>query len=180
MHTCPTQKSPLQYSKTYYPLLPTITPPPCPWRTCHHPQQVHLWAAAQHEAEAQQHPGQVGRSEGEDTQEAECDVGVPPAPHIHHHERQAAAKELNGRKGGHQRQQGAAKQQHPQEICTAVAEGPCSSSDMNNELDVARRKSNQAEQVSGVLTNLHTGPCRPEPVSGMLPGRTDVLPGHLT
>mmetsp|Transcript_31121 Transcript_31121/g.69163 ORF Transcript_31121/g.69163 Transcript_31121/m.69163 type:complete len:205 (+) Transcript_31121:282-896(+) len=66
---------------------------------CCHAHEVHHWAAAQHQAECQQHPGQVGRSEVEDTQEVEVDVLVAPAPHVYHHERQAAAQELDVDKG---------------------------------------------------------------------------------
>ena len=36
-----------------------------------------------HDGEGQQHPGQVGSREGEEAQEAEGDIGVPSAPHIH-------------------------------------------------------------------------------------------------
>ncbi len=48
-----------------------------------HAEQVDHGAAAQHDAEREQHPGQVGRREVEDAQEAQIDILVPPAPHVH-------------------------------------------------------------------------------------------------
>lgn len=63
--------------------------------TCNHAQQVHLWTAAQHDAEGKQDPRQVGCREVEDTQETEVHVLMSSTPHINHHESQAAAQELN-------------------------------------------------------------------------------------
>lgn len=59
----------------------TATPTQRP--TCAHAHQVHHRAAPQHDREGQQHPGQVGRGEVEEPQEAHLHVLVPPPPHIH-------------------------------------------------------------------------------------------------
>jgi hypothetical protein len=104
---------------------PPHTHTPHTQRTRDHAEQVHLWAAAQHHTEAQQHPGQVGRREVEYAQEREVDVRVAAAPHVHHHERQAAAQKLQVRKGRQQREQPAATQQHPEEVGALATERAC-------------------------------------------------------
>jgi len=53
---------------------------------------------------------------------------VPPPPHVHHHEGEAAAQELDVDKWRDAGQQRAAKQQHPQKVGAAAAEGACGGS----------------------------------------------------
>lgn len=52
-------------------------------RTCHNAEQVYSSIAAQSHREGQQHPGQIGRGEIENPQEAQIDIWMPPPPHIH-------------------------------------------------------------------------------------------------
>ena len=48
-----------------------------------HSQKVHNRAAPQEDREPQQNPWQVGSREIEDSQKAESDIWIPPAPHVH-------------------------------------------------------------------------------------------------
>lgn len=43
--------------------------------------------------ECEQHPGQVGRSELEESEKGHADVLVPPTPYVHHHKCERGAQE---------------------------------------------------------------------------------------
>mmetsp|Transcript_4743 Transcript_4743/g.15556 ORF Transcript_4743/g.15556 Transcript_4743/m.15556 type:complete len:321 (-) Transcript_4743:88-1050(-) len=85
--------------------------------------QVNGGRVAKENRECEQHPGQVGRSELEESEKGHADVLVPPAPYVHHHKCERGAQE--GRdvyEGGAGAQESTAKEDHVEKVSGAAAE----------------------------------------------------------
>eukprot|EP00302_Diacronema_sp_CCMP2436_P015584 CAMPEP_0179879926 /NCGR_PEP_ID=MMETSP0982-20121206/26485_1 /TAXON_ID=483367 /ORGANISM="non described non described, Strain CCMP 2436" /LENGTH=214 /DNA_ID=CAMNT_0021773427 /DNA_START=119 /DNA_END=764 /DNA_ORIENTATION=- len=86
--------------------------------------RVYGVGVADEHGEGEQHPGQVGRGELEETEEAHAHAVVAPRPHVHHHEGERRTEELDVEQRPCQRHHRGANEQHVEEVGGAHAEAP--------------------------------------------------------
>lgn len=120
---------------------------------------VFRYRAMQHQTKRHQNPGEIGRSEDEETEEAQSGFGVAARPDVDEAAAEGGAEEGDGEEGGEAEEDDGGVEEEPREVGWGAAGG------FFEEAGVALEEEDVEEEVDGERAEVDEG-CQEAPVLG--------------